>query len=497
MSANTEESTSQVHDLQAQLDALHRSLAVISFQLDGTILDANENFLQALGYTREEIAGQHHRLFVPPEQSASKEYAEFWRHLAAGEFQSGEFLRIGRGGREVWIQATYNPVFDRDGKPVKIVKFATDITAAKVASANASGQLTAIHRAQAVIEFDLHGNVLDANENFLATVGYTKEEVVGSHHRMFVRPDYARSPEYGAFWSELRAGKLQAGVFQRVDRNGGDIWLQASYNPIYDASGRLSKVVKFATDITASTRSRIAFQRGMQSLIERCSDGELDARGSVDGLDAELGEVMVSVNALLDTIARPTLVTTDRIAEIARGAAPPAIDEDWKGAFGVLRDGINALIHSSADIAEVIQGIANGDLTIDAVARSEEDAVMHSIGRMIRGLAEALSEVERASGEVLSGSGQVATASQSVSDNSTQSAASIEEISASSEAIAQQTQTNADHATQALELADAVRARAEDGDREMQGMVEAMGEIERMGKEISKIVKVIDEIAFQ
>lgn len=178
---------------KGMIDAINRSQAVIEFELDGTIVNANDNFLATMGYRLDEIRGKHHRMFVDPAYANSPEYLEFWKHLAVGEFHSGEFRRLGKGGREVWLHADYHPIFDRSGKPRKVVKFASDITAQKNQSADATGKVNAISRAQAMIEFALDGTILDANENFLAAMGYRLDEIRGRHHRMFVPATEAAS----------------------------------------------------------------------------------------------------------------------------------------------------------------------------------------------------------------------------------------------------------------------------------------------------------------
>jgi methyl-accepting chemotaxis protein len=246
-------------DFSGQITAIDRSQAVISFNLDGVILEANENFLKAMGYSAEEVVGRHHSLFVEPGYEKSEEYATLWRRLRAGEFVSAEFRRIGKGGREVWIQASYNPILNPEGRPYKVVKFASDITAAKTVSADNAGQIEAIDRSRAVIAFSLDGTILSANQNFLDVVGYTADEVVGRHHSLFVDRSYAASAEYKDFWRLLGEGEFQSGEFRRIRKDGAEIWLQAAYNPIFDASGRLSKVVKFATDITQQVQQRAKF----------------------------------------------------------------------------------------------------------------------------------------------------------------------------------------------------------------------------------------------
>ena len=240
----------------SKLSALDRSQAAIEFDLDGIILDANRNFLAVTGYTLDEIRGRHHRLFCENAYVESEAYGEFWRALARGEFMSGEYCRLDKHGREIWLQASYNPVLDADGRPYKVVKFAADITAQKMQEAESHSLLRAIDRSRAVIEFDLDGNVLKANANFLALMGYSEAELVGEHHRRLCDLEYAQSEDYRNLWARLTRGEFVSGEFQRLTRDGQEIWLQAIYNPILDARGRPTKIVKFASDITDERRAQ-------------------------------------------------------------------------------------------------------------------------------------------------------------------------------------------------------------------------------------------------
>lgn len=228
---------------------------MIEFDPTGVILGANENFLNAMGYRADEVVGKHHRMFVDPSYANSTEYTAFWAKLGRGEFDAAEYLRFAKGGKEVWIQATYNPVTTSRGKVAKVVKFATDITAAKLKSADDAGKLEAISRAQAMIEFTVDGDILTANKNFLDAMGYELGEIKGRHHRMFVDQAYAQSGEYADFWRRLRGGEFVAEEFKRFGKGGKEIWIQASYNPIFDPSGRVMKVVKFASDVTSRVRA--------------------------------------------------------------------------------------------------------------------------------------------------------------------------------------------------------------------------------------------------
>lgn len=266
---------------KGMVDAIMRSQAVISFTTDGEILSANDNFLSAMGYSESEVVGKHHRIFVDSNYAQSDEYKQFWQKLKSGDVHSGEFCRINKQGEEVWIQATYNPVFDDNGEVDYIIKFASDITAQKQKNADYEGQITAINKSQAVIEFDLEGHILDANENFLAAMGYSLSEIKGQHHSMFVDPGYKLSAEYAAFWQSLKAGEHSEGEYKRIAKGGREIWIRASYNPIIDSSGKPFKVVKFATDITQDKLKNAYFEGQINAISKSQAVIEFDVDGTI------------------------------------------------------------------------------------------------------------------------------------------------------------------------------------------------------------------------
>ena len=265
----------EAREWKATLEAISRSQAVIEFEPDGTIVTANENFLSVMGYSLEELQGKHHSMFVGAEAAASPEYKEFWADLASGRFRAGEFKRFGKGGKAVWIQASYNPVLDLTGKAFKVVKFASDITDSKLQAADSKGQIDAIGKSNAVIEFHLDGTIITANENFLGAVGYSLEEIQGQHHAMFVEPDFAKSAEYKNFWAALGRGEFQTAEYKRLGKGGREIWIQASYNPIFDMDGNPFKVVKYATDVTAQVKKRMQNEAVLKVIDENL--GLIDA----------------------------------------------------------------------------------------------------------------------------------------------------------------------------------------------------------------------------
>jgi len=255
----------EVNKHQAIINALDKSQGTIEFNMDGTIITANDNFLNALGYSLEEVKGKHHRIFCEESYINSQEYKAFWEKLNRGKFDSGEYKRIGKNGREVYIQATYNPIFDVKGKPVQVLKIATDVTKQKILNAEFEGKISAIDKSQGTIEFNMDGTIITSNDNFLNVLGYALEEVKGKHHRIFCEESYANSSEYRSFWEMLNRGEFHSGEYKRFGKNGREVYLQATYNPIFDLNGKPLKVLKIATDITE--QKRLGVERSKQAAL--------------------------------------------------------------------------------------------------------------------------------------------------------------------------------------------------------------------------------------
>ena len=342
-------------DAASTLKAIGKSLAIIEFEPTGKIKWANENFCRALGYSLDEIKGRHHSMFVEPGTRDSAEYREFWTSLGRGTFQSAEYKRLTKSGKPIWIQASYNPLLGRNGKPYKIVKFATDITAQRVRSADYEGQINAIHKFQAVIEFRLDGTIIVANENFLSTVGYALTEIQGKHHSMFVPPALRDSGTYRSFWDSLRNGDYQAGEFERVGKGDRRIWLQASYNPILDAEGRLCKVVKFASDITDQVEQRMR---------------RADAQKMIDADLGQITEAVSSTNGQATAAAAASTQTATNMQAVASGA------EELAASVGeISRQAADALSISTSAVAQanetnrIVSGLAQAAQKIGDVVK--------------------------------------------------------------------------------------------------------------------------------
>lgn len=411
-------------EIEAKLSALDRAQAVIEFDLSGTILSANENFLATVGYTLPEIAGKHHGMFVEPAYRDSAEYRDFWNKLRAGEYQAAQFKRIGKGGKEIWIEASYNPLFGRDKKPFKVVKFATDITRQKTEDADRAGQVAAIRKAQAVIEFTLDGKILDANANFLGALGYSLGEIKGEHHSMFVEPAYRSSPEYRQFWDALKRGEYQAAQYKRIGKGGKEIWIEASYNPIFDAAGRPYKVVKFATDITG----QIQLLAKLRQMIDQ-NFGEIDqavARSSHESSSA--AQVAEATRGNVQTMAAAAEELAASVVEISQSmaksqtATESALEQTH--AAGTFAKKLSEAAAAMGGIVGLINNIA-GQINLLALNATIESARAGEAGR---GFAVVAAEVKNLANQAAKATEQIGSEINGVQTISTEVVSALESI---------------------------------------------------------------------
>jgi len=511
-------------ELLGQVAAISRSQAVIEFKLDGTVLNANDNFLRTLGYTLEEIVGRPHSMFVEP---------SYWEKLGRGEFDAGQYKRIGKGGTEVWLQASYNPILDRNGKPARVIKFATDITAQKQKAADYEGQLNAVSKAQAVIEFSLDGRVLDANENFCRVLDYSLEEIRGKHHSMFVEPAYRDSAEYRAFWDKLGRGQYDAGQYKRIGKGGKEVWIQASYNPIMDMNGKPFKVVKFATDITEARRDaemNAAFKGALDNLTsnvmvadtnlniiymnntvrEMMSAGQADFRRELPSFDASrLMGANIDIfhrNAAHQRSMIPAMTKTftgqfKLGGRTLRIVANPMLDGDGKRRGTVVEwSDRTTEVAVEAEIKALVDGANSGDLT-QRMDMNGKSGVFAEIGKGVNELTENMavmvSQVKAASTEVSRGADEISQGNTDLSQRTEEQASSLEETASSMEQMTSTVKQNADNASKASDLATAARELADKGGAVVSQAVRAMNEISQSSRKIVDIISVIDEIAFQ
>ena len=379
-------------DDSAIVAAIDRSQAVIHFDLAGNILFANANFCAAVGYELSEVVGRHHRMFVDAAEAESAEYREFWARLARGEYDQRQYKRFAKGGREIWIEASYNPLFRR-GKPYKVVKFATDITAARQRAAEDAGKLEAISKSQAVIEFTPQGEILTANDNFCKTLGYELTEIQGRHHRMFCDPAYVGSEEYRQFWPRLARGEFIANEFVRYGKGGKEVWIQAAYNPIVDLEG---KVVKFATDVSERMSAVVALGGGLRALAE----GDLEQR-----LERAFVPSMEQVRADFNEAVGKLCAAMQAVGHNARSIAAGA--EEVRSAASDLS---RRTEQQAASVEETAAALEQVTATVSDSSKRAEEA--GSLVRQTRENAERSADVVR---NAVSAMGEIESSSQKIS----------------------------------------------------------------------------------
>jgi methyl-accepting chemotaxis protein len=401
----------------AQSDAISRAQAVIEFTMDGKIVTANQNFLDTVGYALSDIQGRHHSMFVDPAERESAAYREFWSNLGRGEYQAGEYRRIGKGGRELWLLASYNPVFDDKGTPLKVVKLATDVSDQKRKFADLAGQIEAIDKSQAVIEFNLDGTILTANANFLNALGYVLGEIRGMHHSMFVEPAERDSSAYREFWANLNQGRYQAGEFKRIGKGGREVYIQASYNPIVDLSGKPFKVVKYAADVTKQVLVRMGNER-VRGMMESVAAGAEELNASVREISEAMSKSRESAVGAVEQVATAD-AQAKRLTDAAQSMSGIVeLINNITGRINLLA--LNATIESArageagrgfAVVAAEVKNLANQ-------AKQATDKIGHEIG--------SLNDI---SADVAGALNTIKLAINSVSEYVTSTAAAVEEQS--------------------------------------------------------------------
>ncbi len=394
--------------LADDMKAISAAQAMIWFSPDGTILDANENFLKTLGYGIDEIVGKHHRIFCEDAIRHSPDYQRFWSDLAAGRFQSGQFRRQSKDGQDVWIEATYNPVF-HGGRVVRILKIASDITASKIEALHDGNRLRAIDQSQAIIEFEIDGKIVEANDNFLKAMGYDRGEIIGQYHRMFCDPAYTATADYAQFWERLRAGEFIASNFVRYGKGGREVWIQAAYTPVFNSRGKVYKVVKVAADITPRMRA----VKIIGQAIKRLADGDLTLR-LTEPVDPVLEDTRLDVNT-----------------------AAQALDETMTGIVRAAQ----ALSENAAVISDVSNSIAsNGERQASTVEQTA--AALEEINTTVKDTTHRTLATTRLVGETRSNaeaSGIVVTQATAAMDEIAGSSREIENIIGVIDEIAFQT----------------------------------------------------------
>lgn len=477
-------------------DAVTRSQAVIEFTPDGEILTANQNFLDTMGYELDEIIGQHHSLFVETEYAGSQDYREFWDALRAGHFRSAEYKRIGKGGRPVWIQASYNPVKDASGRTYRVVKFATDVTERKLRNADMNGKLSALDKSQAIIEFELDGTILTANENFLKTLGYSLDDVRGKHHRLFVAENERDTAGYQEFWAKLGRGEFQSGEYRRIAKTGRDVWILATYNPILDMDGRPFKIVKFATDITAEvaersrradTQSSIAadLEKIAQSASNTSSQtasvaaAATQASTGVQSIASGAEELSASASEISQQVSRTSQISREAVAEADKTEATVRTLSEAAQRIGEIVNLITAIAEQTNLLAL--------NATIEAARAGEAGKGFAVVASEVKGLAN---QASAATEEISAQVAEVQDATHCTADAIASIRNTISEVESMSTAVAaaveEQTSVTADMSRNMQDVAEGVT-----------DISKAIKEIDTATREVERSTRSVEELARQ
>lgn len=412
---------------QATLSSLNEAIAMIEFTPEGIILGANSLFLEKMGYEMHEVMGQHHSLFCTPTLVSSPEYSHFWQRLRRGESFSNKFLRVAKNNRPLWLEANYVPVQDRSGRVIKIVKLATDITDHILDVQEQRAMTNAINRSMAVIAFNLTGQVLRANDNFLSTMGYHASEIVGKHHSLFCTPEVSNSKEYIEFWKKLRRGDFVSGQFPRVDKQGKTIWLRATYNPVFDENNQLYEVVKFATDVTSQVlrnhQEREAAEQAYQAALETSENtrlgvsviedsvikmneiaGELrKVSNDINGLSSQSAQIGVIVGTIRSIASQTNLLALNAAIEAARAGTHGR-------SFAVVANEVRSLAANIHTASQEISGVVDRNHELAAIAQKNITAniVRADEGvNLVREAGDVIVDIQTNSAQVVEATGHV------------------------------------------------------------------------------------------
>ncbi|MXQ71648.1 MULTISPECIES: methyl-accepting chemotaxis protein [Aeromonas] len=397
---------------QGIIEAIKAGAATVIFSPEGIIQEASTPFLALMGYGAAELIGQPHSQLCPRAWGESGDYRQFWRRLAQGEVQSGTFERVNRQGETRWLEATYFPV-KHQGRVTRVLKMASDVTEQHQRLERLEGLTEALDRSRAMIEFTPNGDIIHANANFLSVMGYTLGEIAGRHHRIFCDEAFLR--EQPRFWEELARGQFKSGLFMRHNSRGQAVWLEATYNPIRDSSGKVVRVVKFASDITArieqnhATReaARLAHSTAQETL-HSAEEGAGLLRAVVQtssliasqvdeaiALIGQLNEQSRSIEAIVSTIS----AIADQTNLLALNAAIEAARAGELGrGFAVVADEVRQLAArtslSTGEIAKVVQ--KNRELTARVTDDMAGVAGSAELGKQqIAGVDKLMSEIHQ------------------------------------------------------------------------------------------------------
>ena len=485
-------------ELKVRTDIMNLTSIVSEGDKKGDILNVNEKFLEVSKYSRKELVGAPHNTTRHPDMPKDV-FKQMWQTIGRGDIFRGVVKNRAKDGTPYYVDAVIAPILGDNGKPMKYLGVRYDITEAELERHNARGILNAINRSYAYIEFDLGGHVITANENFLKVLGYSLEEIQGKHHRQFVESSFSTTEAYAQFWRDLNAGKAFNDTFKRVAKDGRDIYIQAVYAPVSDEMGRVVKIVKIATDVTAEVKANDMLKGAVEQarIVARAAQqGDLSQRIDTEGMNGPIAELCAGVNALMETTAVIFSDVGRVFGALAEGDLSQRITNDYSGTFGQVKTDANATSEALAsiieDVGRMFSSLANGDLTqrITRDAQGVFDQVKNDANTSCEKLASIIEEVRAAADALTGAANQVSATAQSLSQSASEQASSVEETTASIDMMSASISQNSDNAKVTDGMATKASKEAGEGGDAVMKTVTAM-------KQIAQKISIVDDIAYQ
>ena len=485
-------------ELKVRTDIMNLTSIVSESDKKGDILSINQKFMDVSKYSENELIGHPHSTTRHPDMP-KEVFKQLWATIGRGQMFRGIIKNRAKDGSPYYVDAVIAPILGDNGKPMKYLGVRYEITEAEIERQNARGILSAIDASYAYIEFDLGGHVLNANQNFLSVRGYEKAEVVGKHHRMFLDPAVAAQPDYQQFWADLNAGKPQKGVFKRLAKGGREVDLQAVYAPVTDEMGRVSKIVKIATDVTAEVQANAMLRSAVeqaQAVTSAARRGDLSQRIPLAGKTGPIESLCAGVNELMETTSVIFADVVRVFGALAAGDLTQRITRDYAGTFAQLKQDANAtseeLTGIIEDMGRMFSGMANGDLTqrITRAARGTFEQVKQDANESSDKLGAIIEEVRAAADALTGAANQVSATAQSLSQAASEQAASVEQTTASIDVMSASIGQNSDNAKVTNGMAIKTSREADEGGGAVRETVSAM-------KQIAAKIGIVDDIAYQ
>jgi len=485
-------------ELKVRTDIMNLTSIVSESDKKGDIVSINDKFIEVSKYSRTELVGHPHSTTRHPDM-AKDTFKQLWATIGRGDMFRGIIKNRAKDGTPYYVDAVIAPFLGDNGKPMKYLGVRYDITVAETERQNAKGVLTAIDASYAMVELSLDGLVLAANANFLQTMGYQNSEVLGKQHRMFVEPSQAGSPAYQQFWTDLKAGKAQKDTYKRLSKTGKEVWLQSVYAPVTDEMGRVMKIVKIATDVTAEVTAETMLRNAVNeslAVIAAAKEGDLTKRVSLSGKTGPIEALSAGLNTLLDTTVVAFADIGRILGALSTGDLGQRITRDYAGTFNQIKSDANAasekLSNIIDDMARVFEGLAAGDLT-QRITRHAEGAferVKQDANLSFEKLAGIIEEVRAAADALTGAANQVSATAQSLSQAASEQAASVEQTTSQIDVMSASITQNSDNARVTDGMASKTTKEAVEGGSAVSQTVTAM-------KQIAAKIGIVDDIAYQ